>query len=700
MRGRPTPGLKLPPEDRGSAPVTGWTRRHWIAVADHLLASLRPYRSPLGARISPPGRGSWSGADTDGLEGFARTAVLAALRLAAGDEPAHGGLDDLDELAGQVTAGLLAGTDPRGPECWPAVTDYSQQIVEAASIAVALHESRPWIWDRLTSGQREQVARWLGGTVGRGVRENNHVLFQAVVGEFLASVGAGHDRAEIESRLEQIEPWYTGDGWYLDGPEIRHDYRSGGPGEYAVGPAAAYDAGRRFDHYNAWGLHLYPLLWARIAGERAGARAALYRERLNRFLAQYRLLFGPDGAVLHQGRSLSYRFACLAPFWLGVLDDATPLTAGQTRRLASGVLRHFTERGAPDPRGLLPLGWYGEQDVVAQVYSSPGSPYAAAMGFLGLLLPAGHPVWTAPEERLARERADVTAALPAPGFLVHRTAADGIVRVLNHGSCYLTAPPAVERDDPHYARLAYSTRTGPLIGAGSGPGEYTVGQADALRIDNHLALLLPDGTATRRERIHPLALTDRYAASWHRPLPPGEPVPGALPPPVVSVSVPAGPWEIRVHGLCRPPGWGVREGGYALAAEDEPEELPDAVPGPRAAVRAAPGAHGPGLVSAVVGLHGWAAAEVRRSVRANAFGHCSAVPLLVLQPASAKGFDGASEEVIVVVSAVLLTGAPGAPTVPDVTVRVDGAEVCLTWPDGRKLLVSPVLPWHAPVDRD
>ncbi|MFJ4686817.1 DUF2264 domain-containing protein [Streptomyces sp. NPDC088789] len=688
MRGRPTPGLGLPPEDRDGAPVTGWTRRHWIAVADHLLASLRPYRSPLGARISPPGRGSWSGGATDGLEGFARTAVLAALRLAAGDEPVRGGLA---ALADQVTAGLLAGTDARGPECWPVITDHSQQIVEAASIAVALHESRPWIWDRLTSGQQEQVAGWLGGTVGREVRENNQVLFQAVVGEFLASVGAGHDRAEIESRLEQIEPWYAGDGWYLDGPETRHDYRSGGPGEYAVGPAAAYDAGRRFDHYNAWGLHLYPLLWARIAGDRAGARAALHRERLYRFLDRYRLLFGPDGAVLHQGRSLSYRFACVAPFWLGALDDATPLTAGQTRRLASGVLRHFTERGAPDPRGLLPLGWYGEQSAAAQVYSSPGSPYAAAMGFLGLLLPAGHPVWTVPEERLARERADVSAALPAPGFLVHRTAADGLVRVLNHGSCYLMAPPAVERDDPHYARFAYSTRTGPLIGP----------EAEALRLDNHLALLLPDGTATRRERIHPLALTDRYAASWHRPLPPGGPVPGVLPPPVVSVSVPSGPWEIRVHGLCRPPGWGVREGGYALAAEEEPESVPgawgSAGSGPGAVVRVAPGANGPGLVSAVAGLHGWAAAEVRRHVRANAFGHCSAVPLLVLPPASARVCDETSDTVTVMVSAVLLTGAPGVPAAPDVTVHVDGTEVRLAWPDGRKLLVRPVLPWRAPV---
>ncbi|MFC6533184.1 DUF2264 domain-containing protein [Nonomuraea rubra] len=40
--------------------------------------------------------------------------------------------------------------------------------------------------------------------------------------------------------------------------------------------------------------------------------------------------------MLYHGRSLTYRFASAAPLFAGALAGATPLTPGQTRRLASG----------------------------------------------------------------------------------------------------------------------------------------------------------------------------------------------------------------------------------------------------------------------------------------------------------------------------------------------------------------------------
>ncbi|XES01174.1 DUF2264 domain-containing protein [Streptomyces sp. S1D4-11] len=87
------------------------------------------------------------------------------------------------------------------------------------------------------------------------------------------------------------------------------------------------------------------------------------------------------------------------PLWAGVLADATPLAPGLTRRLASGALKHFAEHGVPDEQGLLSLGWYRPFLPVTQRYSGPASPYWASKAFLGLLLPADHPVWTAPESR-------------------------------------------------------------------------------------------------------------------------------------------------------------------------------------------------------------------------------------------------------------------------------------------------------------
>ena len=362
-----------------------------------------------------------------------------------------------------------------------ATADRSQPMVEAASIAVALHETRPWIWDRLDPGARQRVVDWLGGFTGRRPWDNNWRLFQVIVGEFLASVGAPHDRAEIEAGLDRIEDWYTGDGWYSDGD------------------------GRAFDYYNGWALHLYPLLWARIAGQRAVPdRVTRYRDRLRLFLTGYQHFFGGDGAPVHQGRSLTYRFAAVAPVWMGALAGATPLEPGLTRRLASGVVRHFTERGAPDERGLLTLVWYHPYLPVTQSYSGPASPYWAAKGFLGLLLPPGDPVWTATDVPLPVERADRYTALPAPGWLLHRTRADGVVRLLNHGSDRPVTDgtgPGAPDDDPHYARLAYSSRTAPESG----------GPARQSRVDNHIALLAPDGAASPRTAIHPIATAGRRA---------------------------------------------------------------------------------------------------------------------------------------------------------------------------------------------
>ncbi|CAM5302386.1 hypothetical protein SVIOM74S_00811 [Streptomyces violarus] len=111
-------------------------------------------------------------------------------------------------LIERYAAGLTAGTDPRSPDRWPPITDRSQPMVEAASLAIALHETRPWIWDRLDDRVRQRVADWLGGFVGAVVNDSNWRLFQVITEEFLASVGAPHSRSEIDAGLARLEDWY------------------------------------------------------------------------------------------------------------------------------------------------------------------------------------------------------------------------------------------------------------------------------------------------------------------------------------------------------------------------------------------------------------------------------------------------------------------------------------------------------------
>ncbi|MES5822690.1 DUF2264 domain-containing protein [Streptomyces sp. RG80] len=560
------PLTQLPECDFLLSPLTGWTRPHWEALADRLLDGLLPYATPGFAQYRLPGRPSHSGPWSDGLEGFARSFLLAAFRIAGAEGQVA------PSLIERYATGLAAGTDPYGGECWPPITDRGQPMVEAASIAIALHESRRWLWDRLDDTVRGQVADWLGQFVGAVVNDSNWRLFQVITEEFLASVGAPHSRGEIDAGLARLDDWYRGGGWYTDGD------------------------GRKFDYYNAWALHLYPVLWARIAGPRADADLVeRHRVRLREFLAVHQYFFGSDGAPVHQGRSLTYRFAAAAPLWAGALAGATPLPPGRTRRLASGALKHFAERGVPDERGLLSLGWYRPFLPVTQRYSGPASPYWASKAFLGLLLPETHPVWTATEEPGPVDTADATLALPAPGWLLHSTAADGIVRLVNHGSDRLPPPPAGDEDSPHYAKLAYSSATAPDTPTGP---------------DNHIALLAVDGSPSQRGRIHPLGVEGRRAASWQE----GR---------IETVSLVHGPWEIRVHRIDAPPNTRVREGGWAVADDTAP---PHAETGPgRALTRRADG-----LTSALVGLYGWADAEgtVVRALDANAYGRHSATPVL------------------------------------------------------------------------
>ncbi|WP_406122789.1 DUF2264 domain-containing protein [Streptomyces canus] len=439
--------MQLPPEDRTLSPYTGYTRAHWEAAADALLAAVEPYATEDRALYHFPGdRQSWSGRLSDGLEGYARTLLLAALRQ---DGTA------LERYADGLAAGVSG--------VWPRIEDRSQPLVEAASIAFALQITKPLLWDRLDDAVRQRAAAWLGDALTAEAWPCNWELFPVTVAGFLASAGYEPDasRKAIDRGLERIEQWYVGEGWYTDGD------------------------GRKFDYYNGWAMHLYPVLHAWLAQD--DRLTDLYGGRLSRHLDDYARLFGADGAPMHQGRSLTYRFATTAPLWLGALTGHTPLAPGETRRLASGALKYFLDRGAVDSHGLLTLGWHGPDPAVLQGYSGPASPYWASKGFLGLLLPADHEVWTAVEEPGPAERSDAVNSITAPNWLLQSTSSDGLVRLHNHGSEDV-------RYDPYYTRLAYSTVTEP-----------------ATSYDNSVIV----GGDPSRTEIVPLGVGEGWAASRH-----------------------------------------------------------------------------------------------------------------------------------------------------------------------------------------
>ena len=438
---RPSGGR--PPEDRELSPFTGWTRAHWEALADDLLDGVLPHRSPGGARYDVPGpRPGANGPDMDGLEGFARTFLLAAFRLAHA-QPAR-----RDELAERYSQGLRTGVDPTSPEAWPVITDDGQAMVEAASVALALAESRPWVWDRLEDQTRARLVTYLSAMTTAQCGIGNWLLFRVVVLTFLESVGHPVRAGLVDGLLAAVDQLYRGDGWYADG---------GAPGD------------PQFDYYTGWALHLYTLWWGRAAAGPDDPRSAEHRRRARRHVETLLHMVGGDGGPVHQGRSLTYRAAVVTPVWALLLAGEEPddVELGRWRRAASGVARHFVDNVSPGPEGTLALGWYGEFLPAVQDYSGPASPYWASKAFLGLLLPPDHRVWSVVEQPLPVEVGDFVRHEQVPGWLLAGTEDDGVVRLLNHGTSrdLSTRDPHSRHllDDPHYCRAAYSTRTGPCF---------------------------------------------------------------------------------------------------------------------------------------------------------------------------------------------------------------------------------------------
>ncbi|WP_020521592.1 DUF2264 domain-containing protein [Catelliglobosispora koreensis] len=625
------------------SPYTGWTRGDWASLADRLLSSAWRYASPSGATITLPGVPGGYGSAVDGLEGFARTFLLAGFRVAGecGRDPRN--------LLERYASGIAAGTDPQSPERWVTPREHAQAKVEAASIALVLDLTREWLWDRLDPGVQERVVAYLAQIVGdHTYPQTNWVWFRIVVEQFLSSVGGPWTLADMEADLAAHESFARRSGWYCDGDE------------------------RSFDHYNGWALHVYPLLWSRMRGAEtlAAQRLPVYLGRLDEYLLDAVRLVGSDGSPLIQGRSLVYRFAAAAPFWAGALAETKAVHPGLLRRAASGIVKHFADRGVPGANGLLTLGWFHPWRRMAQRYSGTGSPYWASKGMLGLMLPAEHPVWTETEQPLPVELGDQLAIVAAPGWAVASTAADGIVRVYNHGTDHAREGDQTG-DSPLYARFGYSTATAPLMD--------DAGWDEPL--DQSVVLLDAQGKATHRTGFQLLqassdgvaaVLASRAMCHWvdpDRTVPdhgsgrPGAAIDAAA---VTTVSVVRGAWEVRLVRIESPAaGWervaALRLGGWPVTASGN---LPDRVyDGPFAV------AAGMAQTSAVYGLFGFTTAGVHTSHNATPLGETTLTPWLRTTPVLGSW----------VVAALALNGEENPPAVK-VSPGVPVVEI--SWPDG------------------
>ncbi|MFD5215393.1 DUF2264 domain-containing protein [Microbacterium sp. NPDC058345] len=629
------------------SPLRSGSRDALIAHADRLLRGAAAWASPSFARITPPGAPGGYGTEVDGLEGFARTFLLAGFRIAGAR--GHG----VDSLIADYTRGITAGVDPEAPDRWVRLDEHPQAKVEAASIALILDMTRPWIWDRLDAGTQQRVIDYLAPAVGDDTYpRNNWLWFRLVVQTFLRSVGGPWSPDDVAADLALHESFVRPGGWYSDGDE------------------------RAYDHYVGWALHLYPVLWSRMQGaDDLGAAERIERDiaALDRYLQDAVHLVGGDGAPLFQGRSLIYRFAAAAPFWAGAIAEVPSTPVGVLRTCATAIAAHFDEHGAPDEQDLLTMGWFGPWRRLAQNYSGPASPYWAAKGMLGIALPADHPVWAAAEAPLPTAVADGLRVVEAAGWIVSGTADDGIVRVVNHGTDH-ALPGALVGDSPLYARLGYSTATAPLHNgdAWAEPLEQSVALIDARGRATHRAgmtlrragregRIAVAGSSARAHWIEPDAVQTRHGSgiTGHVDIA-GD---------VTTWSIVRGAWEVRVvviHGVedgAAPVQ--LRIGGWPVAGETVEDDSTDAVGRARAGR----------VVSSILPLTPGGATGLEKREHASPLGPIAAVPV-VRYPVAA----GVPRAVAVHLGRSSPSAAPA--------VELDGDAVAVTWPDGIRTVTS------------
>lgn len=340
------------------------TRGDFARSVVELWNPLKPYFTQGCARVDFGQTGAHFTKTAAELEGFARP-LFGLAPLAMGNLP----FDDWEMLS----TGYANGCDPEHPEYWGEVYDKDQRLVESAALGFGLIFAKDKLWDPLSTKQKNNVGVWLKSTLGQKVADNNWHFFTVFASMALEHVGVEHDLSIRERALVRLEEFYIDEGWYSDG------------------------ATRRFDHYIPFAMHLYGLVYAKLAkGDEA--RCARLRDRAAKFAVEFQHWFDEHGASIAYGRSMTYRFA-QASFWGGLaFAGVEALPWGQIKGLWARNLRWWAERDYFDRDGIMPVGYCYPNLLMSEGYNSPGSPYWAMKAYLPLALPEDHPFWLAEEE--------------------------------------------------------------------------------------------------------------------------------------------------------------------------------------------------------------------------------------------------------------------------------------------------------------
>lgn len=341
---------------------------------------------------------TWDGRDirVTYMEAFGRLMAGIAPWLALPDDgtPEGARRAELRRLALKAYANAV---DPHSPDylLW---RKEGQPMVDAAYIAESFLRAWDTLWEPLDRQTKDRYIEEFTQIRRIDPPYSNWLLFSSTIESLLCKAGANFDEYRVNSTVRKMEEWYTGDGWYADGPEFAFDYYS----SYVFHP-----------------MYLETLSTMRDSGHGSRIHYGKYYDRAFRRAQRYAIvlerLISPEGTFPVFGRSIPYRMATMQPLalmaWYGKLPAG--LTNGQVRSALTAVMhRMFDGKENFNEKGYLTIGFTGRQPEIADWYTNNGSLYMTSLAFMPLGLPATHPFWSDAEQPWTSKKAWESAPFP------------------------------------------------------------------------------------------------------------------------------------------------------------------------------------------------------------------------------------------------------------------------------------------------
>jgi hypothetical protein len=324
-------------------------------------------------------------ADVSHLEALGNTMAGVAPWLSLPDDETPEG-KKRKALRNDLLKAIANAVNPSSPDYLNFRTG-NQPIIDVGAMSHGFLRAYDALWVPLDAETKKRVIAEFKSLRDRSGPDNNWVFLAAIREAFLMKAGEPADMERIKLALDRIPKWYKGDGWYSDGNEFSMDY------------------------FNSYVLHSVIVDILKVTTEKGLSSPAEFDQVVKRMARQAEFLervVSPEGTYPVFGRAVTYRTAVFQALSHAALLEKLPehLEPAQARSAMTAVMHNLFDHPRNfDGNGWLVLGFNGRQPLAADVYTSTGSLYMCAMGFVALGLPPSSRFWSDPAADWTSKRA-------------------------------------------------------------------------------------------------------------------------------------------------------------------------------------------------------------------------------------------------------------------------------------------------------